>query len=39
MATRYPRAWSTLIGRNDFLQGADEEARVLFPEIDGECGG
>jgi len=39
MATRYPRAWSTLVGRKDFLQGAEEEARALFPEIDGECGG
>jgi hypothetical protein len=38
LAERYPRAWTTLANKQDFLEGAEEEARLLFPEIDGECG-
>jgi hypothetical protein len=39
LASRHPRAWTSLKSRGDFLAGADEEAQGLFPEIDGECGG
>jgi hypothetical protein len=39
LAARHPRAWTTLVEKNDFLAGADEEARALFPELDGECDG
>ncbi len=39
LAARYPRAWTTLDQKSDFLSGSSEEARLLFPEIDGECGG
>ncbi len=34
---RHPRAFLGLI-EDDFLAGADEEARLEFPEIDGACG-
>lgn len=39
LAARHPRAWTTLAEKNDFLAGAAEEARALFPELDGECDG
>ena len=39
LAARHPRAWTTLVEKSDFLAGAAEEARALFPEVDGECGG
>lgn len=39
LAVRHPRAWTTLAEKNDFLEGAAEEARALFPELDGECDG
>ncbi|HVS18147.1 MAG TPA: hypothetical protein VMT18_06065 [Planctomycetota bacterium] len=38
LAARHPRAWTTLVEKSDFLAGAAEESRALFPEIDGECG-
>lgn len=37
LAERYPRAFETLAARKDFLLGSSEEARRLFPDIDGSC--
>jgi len=34
----HPRAMANLLDLDDFLRGFDEEARLLFPELDGECG-
>jgi hypothetical protein len=39
LAARHPRAWTTLTQEGDFLSGAAEESRALFPELDGECDG
>lgn len=35
---RHPRAFMGLLEADDFLAGADEEARLAFPDIDGACG-
>jgi len=37
LQTRHPRAYLGLL-EDDFLAGCDEEARLLFPDIDGDCG-
>src|SRR5687768_10820193 len=37
LKARHPRAFLGLL-EDDFLAGADEEARLAFPEIDGNCG-
>ena len=34
---RHPRAFLCLV-EDDFLAGADEEARLAFPDVDGSCG-
>ena len=35
---RYPRAFMGLLDADDFFAGADEDARLAFPDIDGACG-
>jgi hypothetical protein len=37
LQARYPRAFNALT-EEDFLTGAEEEARSLFPDINGACG-
>lgn len=37
LQARHPRAFHSLL-EDDFLAGADEEAELLFADIDGECG-
>jgi len=37
LAISYPRAFDQLVSSEDFLRGAAEEARLLYPELDGEC--
>lgn len=35
---RHPRTFMGLLEADDFLAGADEEARLAFPDVDGACG-
>jgi hypothetical protein len=34
----FPRAFNEVLAGDDFLIGCEEEARLMFPEIDGDCG-
>ena len=34
----YPRAFEQISSSKDFLRGCNEEARLLYPELDGKCG-
>ena len=38
LAQGYPRAYENLRGKGDFLRGCSEEAKLLLPDVDGECG-
>jgi hypothetical protein len=38
LAASYPRAFEQLVNAEDFLRGAAEEAKLLYPELDGKCG-
>lgn len=35
---RYPRAFADLLVDGDFLEACRDEARSLFPDLDGDCG-
>jgi hypothetical protein len=38
LASSYPRAFDLIVSSDDFLRGSAEEAKLLYPEIDGKCG-
>jgi hypothetical protein len=38
LQARHPEALRRFVGDTDRLRGLDDEARTLFPDIDGECG-
>jgi hypothetical protein len=39
LQSRHPEAMRKLVLDSDRLRGFEEEARTLFPDLDGECGG
>ena len=38
LAAAYPRAFEQIQSSKDFLRGCNEEAKLLYPELKGECG-
>ena len=39
LQARYPAAFEAMTGKSDFLKGFNTEAKLLFPDLDGECKG
>jgi hypothetical protein len=38
LQARHPEALRRFVGDTDRLRGFDDDARTLYPDLDGECG-